>query len=527
MELYPDPDTLGVRIQRLFGTDIPNPVHRCLANQLLSGGLLGLITTNYDLAFEACLSEDRRCFTVFDESTHDAFRAATSSGRRQHLLFKIHGTAKKGLEHTLVYKLQQEGLLEPWKRSLLVELVEARVVMILGYSGRDFDICPILAEEASPFEIIWLQRSSHLAPAALRVLRKCSGLLLMGDLIQLLRMVFEPGLTATPCSVGFDAAAHFDPKVSFDWRLAVFNRLACGRYGLPGLESLPVDDLRTRRLRAAMYGHVGRYRDSIRENEQILQSVQLDDMERARYMLGVACGWFIYGAHLRGWRLLRHAERWIHSRPGLSAILRSQVSQARIMMVMRLAQIVRWLPRWIGSERLLKQIHAKYRDTYEETLTSLERDGAWDDLQALQHNAERVGMARHDRLPLPALHGYRSLGLLSLDAIAATRDRLREPPYWLGAEREAAGRSAIEQAELYGWQHELWKLHWLLFWRGDWKRPLTRLGHLRQWWRPFCRTQYAPTGRLFQVLVNLLPQEAVAAEAMGRSRIEMHGEPPR
>ena len=37
---------------------------------------------------------------------------------------------------------------------------------------------------------------------------------------------------------------------------------------------------------------------------------------------------------------------------------------------------------------------------------------------------------------LRAQEGYGSLGLVSLDVIAVTRDRLRECPYWLGTERE-------------------------------------------------------------------------------------------
>ncbi len=509
MQLYPDPDSLQFRIQKLYGIDTPNMIHYCLADQLLSGSLTSLITTNYDLAFEACLGADLRCFTIYDKPTYDAFKAAKLSGGPPRPLFKIHGTAKKGCEHTLVYNLEREGLLDPWKQELFLKLVADRVVLILGYSGRDFDLCPVLAEEANPAEVVWLQRSLNVTPGAARVLWKRVGLLLLGDLVQLLRVLFEPSLDPTRCSVSWDAGAHFDAKLSFEWRLAVFNRLACGRYGLPAAESLPEEDQRARRLRAAMYGHVGRYRDSIRENEKILQSVPLDDADRAKYMLGLASGWFIYGAHLRGYRLLRRAERWIDSKSGLLPDVRMHVGQTKIMMAMRLAQVARWLPRWTGSGWLLRRIHAKCRDIYEKTLASLERGGAWDELQALQHNAERMGIARHDRLPLPAREGYRSLGLVSLDAIAATRDRLRVPPYWLGAEREGTGRQAIEQAQFYEWQHELWKLNWLLFWRGDWRRPLTRLAHLRRWWRPFWRTQYAPAGRLLQLLLNLLPQRPV------------------
>jgi hypothetical protein len=93
-----------------------------------------------------------------------------------------------------------------------------------------------------------------------------------------------------------------------------------------------------------------------------------------------------------------------------------------------------------------------------------------------------------------------------LDVIAATRDVLREPPWRLGPQREALARSAIKRARFYGWQHELWKLNWLMCWRGDWTKPLERLRYLRRSVAPYWKTQYSLTGRVLQPLLNLIPQ---------------------
>jgi hypothetical protein len=311
MHLYPDSSSLKSRVQKLFETYTPNPVHRCLADQLLAGGLCGLITTNYDLAFDTCLAKDPRCVTVYDRSTHEGAQRLTPPAR---VFFKIHGTATPGHEDTLIYSLEREGLLEHWKRERLLRETEGRVLLILGYSGRDFDICPILAGEARAAKIIWLQRSRDVSPGAARVLARTDALLLLGDLVELLRRLFAPGLTARRSAPRWDAATVFDAGIARDWRLEVLNRLACGRYGVPAAEALPSDDPRGVRLRASMYAHVGRYRDCVREIEGLLQRAGVGDVERAGLRVSVAGGWFIYGRHLRGYRLLRKTERWIESK---------------------------------------------------------------------------------------------------------------------------------------------------------------------------------------------------------------------
>jgi hypothetical protein len=278
--------------------------------------------------------------------------------------------------------------------------------------------------------------------------------LLLGDLLQLLRVLFEPTLAATPGSATWDPGAHFDASFGFEWRIAVLNRLACARYGLPATASLPEEDLRARQLRAAMYGHGGRYHGSIRENEKILESVRLDDASRARYMLAVANGWFIYSAHLRGSRLLQRAEQWIEAKPGL-ATYRIQVHQLKMMMSMRMAQAratgCRGGPHRDGCSVTFRRNVVLFRGEPRLAGAAGCLGRATDSYSIMQSElASRV-----DHLPFLAREGYQSLGLVSLDAIAAVRDQLRTPPYRLGAEREDAGVRAIRQAHFYGWQHEL------------------------------------------------------------------------
>ncbi|HIG17356.1 MAG TPA: hypothetical protein EYQ31_08725, partial [Candidatus Handelsmanbacteria bacterium] len=44
----------------------------------------------------------------------------------------------------MVFQLSQEGALPDWKRQMLARILKGRDVVVMGYSGLDFDICPIL-----------------------------------------------------------------------------------------------------------------------------------------------------------------------------------------------------------------------------------------------------------------------------------------------------------------------------------------------------------------------------------------------
>ena len=283
-----------------------------------------------------------------------------------------------------------------------------------------------------------------------------------------------------------------DPAVAVEWRLRILDWMACGTMGLREFEAM---HLARAPLYASFLGHVGRYLESVRTQEERLTDSSMSPVAIRELAIGVAGSWFICGAHIKGWWALTELKHDLLVQQ--DEVLMLQVRQTRIMMLMRLSQIVRWLHasplvRWVGRRAELDYLPA---------LDALERSGEWGRLQALQLNAHRLGIARPNRLPLPPREGYLSLGARGMLAISI-RDELRPLPWTFDWKRLLKARRCLRWARQYGWSHEEWKLHWMLFWRGP---ARGRWGHLIEWFTAFKRTQYTLTGRAFQLINVLLP----------------------
>jgi hypothetical protein len=152
MELYPNQSQLPAVILALYGTGGHNGLHASLCSSVAAGRIASLITTNYDLAFDECL-ENTAVRKVVSERDWRALSLPLDRG----VYFKIHGSAEPGLEDTLVFNLGREGLLSDWKRNLLTSILANRRLIVVAYSGRDFEICPELALNCPLRQVIWLQ----------------------------------------------------------------------------------------------------------------------------------------------------------------------------------------------------------------------------------------------------------------------------------------------------------------------------------------------------------------------------------
>ena len=118
-----------------FGRGRPNIFHTALADAVRKKRVAAVVTTNYDTCLEQSL---KACHLVFRQ---EHLTEGAGSARKA-CLFKIHGCASD--PPSIIYRLKDEGALPEWKRKHLSRLVQGRDVVLLGYSGRDFDICPIL-----------------------------------------------------------------------------------------------------------------------------------------------------------------------------------------------------------------------------------------------------------------------------------------------------------------------------------------------------------------------------------------------
>ena len=159
----------------------PNSIHLFLARMIKNGHFV--LTTNFDSLIEYALIEigilrsqilpviTKEEFQLYN-NPYDLFKKMKLS------IYKIHGspsdiiknTPKTELEESLIVTTQsfvkdKRGLnifeLEPYKQKAIENLLNNRVLVVMGYSGSDdFDIIPTLESLGGINEIIWISHSN-------------------------------------------------------------------------------------------------------------------------------------------------------------------------------------------------------------------------------------------------------------------------------------------------------------------------------------------------------------------------------
>jgi hypothetical protein len=482
---YPDAMKIKHAVQHAFGTAKCNLVHRLLAEELQSGRIGGILTTNYDMCLDAALQHANGLVKVWDRSSwEDNARVLAGTSK---LYWKIHGSAHAA--DSLIVDLRGEARMAEWKQQLLAQLLRDRTLLVVGYGGRDFEICPEPAYSVHPRHVVWLDRKREVTANAKRVLMEQQGTLVVGDLTHLLKKLFHfdsTGLTQNAAPLDLPV----DPDLLREWRIRLLDWMACGRLMLRELDTWSSPQMRAA-LTASAYGHIGRYRDGIRTIEVEARNPALSRHDQLQLQLSAASSWFIYGAHFKGWRRAGSIERAVAAER--FSDLRVPVAECKLMMLMRFRQLARIARLSFVAERI-----RRFAATlYDETRKALEAEGNLAGLQALRLNAQRIGLLASGEMALPPIEGYASLGAIGMLSLAV-RDAVRmQGPWRLLPDQKNACLWSIRNAHRYGWTHEEWKFRWILLVRGG---GSLRLRHVAAWWKAFHRTQYNWLGRVFQIV---------------------------
>ena len=190
LEWCPDNEGMQRTMRQAFAVDTPNDVHRALADALESGNAKAIITTNYDLCLDHLISDNVETGRVV---TRGDVRNVERQAERS--LFKIHGSADDVAGETMVWALRHESRLQEWKRLLLCRLVEGRPLLVIGYSGRDFELCPELSR-CRPSSILWNVtqgsfRRGEITTNSQRVMESLQGTYLVGDMADVIGRIFR------------------------------------------------------------------------------------------------------------------------------------------------------------------------------------------------------------------------------------------------------------------------------------------------------------------------------------------------
>ncbi len=150
-EFAPRSIDLSKFYSKFLDTDTPNEIHKQLVQLATSRNVIALITTNYDCGLEKAAGKSSPMYPVLDPSD--------SLPKSSIPYFKIHGCCS--VPFSLVYRLNQEAILSNEKANYLHNLVDGNTLIVIGYSGVDFEICPVISSSNAK-QVIWYYQSNLL-----------------------------------------------------------------------------------------------------------------------------------------------------------------------------------------------------------------------------------------------------------------------------------------------------------------------------------------------------------------------------
>lgn len=125
----------------------PNLNHKTIADLCRQGVVNNIVTTNFDEYLDKVLPDSHQL--IVDEQKN-------TPGKDQKIYFKIHGTSSDS--DSLQFTLKHTKQLPDWKAKQLEHCLQDRPLIIVGYSGWDDDIMPVLLKLAPQLPKIMIVR---------------------------------------------------------------------------------------------------------------------------------------------------------------------------------------------------------------------------------------------------------------------------------------------------------------------------------------------------------------------------------
>lgn len=470
-EQIPDLAEIRDMLLETFRDRPPNPIHEAIRDLLVTGVVKHVITTNYD----TCLDDVFRGIKDLREvTTRKNAKAILESDR---IYFKIHGSAKKGMERSIVYRLSHEGTLPEWKRDVLSRCVTSSQLLVIGYSGLDFEICPELAH-AAPSRVIWncfsdpLSNPRALSPNAARVVRSGErNIVLWGDMARFFSLIAGglPKLVPSNAVPGWDLESILSKPELQVWACSVISPLG---YGLQAQKLagwiLDTIDNKSKHLPKAYFllgdalFHRGKYLQSAEQTTiAASQFSNSDDMPGFVASVSRQADALRCAGHF--WDSLLEISR-ARSRMAVSTV--SSSLRKRLVTELDLKELLVYrdfyeIANWLGNKRLARTYQSYGRSLIRKIAAVAAKEGIWNVLQQSRMWAGRLDIDfgeiyKGSMQPLDDLQGFAHLGAI-IPQMMAMRDSLLRGQH--GAE-EVAERlpELIERANAIGCFPEIWKL---------------------------------------------------------------------
>lgn len=416
------PDHDGVRrwIASHFKGKGPNPVHLAIAELVRRGVVQHVITTNYDLGFEEAFAHTsltvHRIVGEGDAKIWDT---------RAPALFKIHGSVD--VPNSLIFALRHESAMPHWKRDVLHAMIHRRGLLVAGYSGTDFEICPELAS-TEPLDCVWnafddpMLYPDALTGNARSVSEALAATVLVGDM----RGVWTHLGGRCDDAVRHDSedisasalVASLSPREAALWASQVLVGIGCGTAAESLIASMHADSLVAEAdsgLVAGIKGqalfHRGLYARASREFRAAARwhfeqgDIRSGILEKGREADSLRC----YGSWGRSSYLLDEIETMVD--PVGDGSIEGLVARQRALLTRHRLDLATMLGRQQAARRLRAQAIPQLKRAYEIAA----RDGNWHDVRMCEMWADRMGIdpaeiAIWPTPPLRGVDGFRQLG---------------------------------------------------------------------------------------------------------------------
>jgi len=508
----PRKDVIRQLLSNLFRVSIPNSVHSAIADLVSNDQIYSVITPNYDLCLDAVLSDGKPLKHVVQL---EDVNGVTKNTR---IFFKIHGTAESGRESSMVLTLSEEGRLPEYKQSLLHSCIEGKTLLVMGFSGLDFEISPYVVK-SNPKQVIWncylnpLKEPKTLTPNARRIISSCPSKIVWGDLRHLLAEMNSPFIWHNPSasigSVGQMIRSELSVNDLKTWAAGVLSSPGYALYAetiAKDLMEMTIGDDNAYTTSIFLFGDSlysrGRYREAAERSAEA-SALFLKNQNIQGYIFAEAKSI----DSLRCWGRFRKAyERLAAARETLSQtqlenleqlntkldlqevlILREQFSRAEILLKLGIRKM----------KSQMKAYQEKAKHLLKQILAVSEKDGQWHDIQQCRMWAGRLKITFNEVYngplePLDDLAGWHHLGHM-VPEMMSLRSSLRKGNYSEAPENQV--REHILIAKEIGCDPEVWKLTLALWKHYGWRVRDSQF----DWIRAFIRCQYTFMMRIFKL----------------------------
>lgn len=502
-------------LARLYRSNNPNLVHRAIANLVCADRIHSVITPNYDMCLEAVLP-DKNPLRHIVLPKH--LEGITHGDR---VLFKIHGSAQAGLESTMVVSLSEEGRLPEWKQTLLRDIIEGKYLLVMGFSGLDFEISPYIVQ-SKPKKVIWnsYRNPTHvpqtLSPNARRILSTCPSVVVWGDLRHLLAEMDKPFVwyntffTLRVDELLRQELTLIDLKL---WSAAVLSPPGYAYYA----KLLAYDLMRSLSRDDSEYTMaVNIYGDALYSQGKYLDSAHYTEESSRLFLTHGDISNFIR-SETRGIDALRCAglfkeayQRLEIARQTLSQLQCYEVEKEQLTAKLDLQEVLLIRERYSRAKVLyqrgifsrkmrnrMRECQVEGKQLLQNVVEISEKYGQWHDIQQSRMWSGRLDISFNEVYdgplkPLDDMAGWSHLGYI-VPEMMSLREALLKGEY--DKAPEATVRGHILLAKEIGCEPEVWKLTLSL-----WKHYGWRLSDFHfDWLKAFIRCQYNIVMRLFKL----------------------------